>query len=674
MSKNGRKVLVLGVDGLDPRLTKKYIDQGKMPHLKQIIDRGAQREDLVMLGAMPTVTPPMWTTLATGAYPNTHGITDFYLQSETDLDAMCYGLDSRSCKAEQIWNVTAESGVKTLVFHWPGSSWPPSSDSPNLHVVDGSSPGSVGMSKAQVEGEFIVGASVNYDQPRYVEKGIENTNSVCIITDLEVEEYTGFGKDLRKLLASKNIRKICLKESDGQMGVGKAASDGALCPIKEPNNWSFEVPEKAKEVTLILSKGLVRRPALILANKKGEYDRVAVYKSKKDIEPLYVLPKGELVTQIIDEAIRDDERYTVNRNMRVLDIGEDGTTMRMWISAAMDITCDVMYHPHTLYKQISENVGFPPPTSLVGAANRDLIIDCMGANWRSNAEWQGKTLNYLIDNNGYEAVFSHFHNVDLQSHILMRHLLTGYKNTTPQDIQEALDGVYEQVDHYMSYFLHYLDEGWTLIVTSDHGLVSSYNPPHFLGDMQVTNVRVLEELGYTVLKKDAEGNELPEIDWEKTRAVANRAMDIWINLKGRDAHGIVDPEDKYELEEQIITDLYGYKDKKTGKRVVGLALHNKDAAVLGMGGPGYGDIIYITAEGYNLDHGDSLSTYYGNCDTSVSPIFIAAGQGLKQGFTTTRVIREVDVAPTVAVLLGLRMPAQCEGAPVYQILEDEYRG
>ena len=32
-------------------------------------------------------------------------------------------------------------------------------------------------------------------------------------------------------------------------------------------------------------------------------------------------------------------------------------------------------------------------------------------------------------------------------------------------------------------------------------------------------------------------------------------------------------------------------------------------------------------------------------------------------------IREVDVAPTAAVLLDVDMPAQCEGAPVYQILE-----
>ena len=59
------KVFVLGVDGMDPRMTKKYLNAGKMPNLAKFIEMGACREDLVMLGGVPTITPPMWTTLAT---------------------------------------------------------------------------------------------------------------------------------------------------------------------------------------------------------------------------------------------------------------------------------------------------------------------------------------------------------------------------------------------------------------------------------------------------------------------------------------------------------------------------------------------------------------------------------------------------------------------------------
>ena len=121
-----------------------------------------------------------------------------------------------------------------------------------------------------------------------------------------------------------------------------------------------------------------------------------------------------------------------------------------------------------------------------------------------------------------------------------------------------------------------------------------------------------------------------------------------------------------------MTHLLSAKSPMTGMRVVQLALRNKDAVLLGLGGPECGDIIFWNAEGYNFDHCDSLSTLEGFADTSVSPIVIFAGQGFKEGFTTNRIIRQVDLAPTLAVIGGVRMPRECEGAPVYQILAEEF--
>lgn len=106
------KILVLGIDGMDPRLSKYHMEQGYMPNLKEFLKRGSSREDLVLLGAHPTITPPMWTTLATGAYPVTHGITDFWLQDQNNLGIIKYGFDSRNCKAEQLWNVLPKAERK----------------------------------------------------------------------------------------------------------------------------------------------------------------------------------------------------------------------------------------------------------------------------------------------------------------------------------------------------------------------------------------------------------------------------------------------------------------------------------------------------------------------------------------------------------------------------------
>ena len=44
------KLLLLGVDGMDPRFTKRLVEEGKMPNFKKLMDMGSCREDLMMLG------------------------------------------------------------------------------------------------------------------------------------------------------------------------------------------------------------------------------------------------------------------------------------------------------------------------------------------------------------------------------------------------------------------------------------------------------------------------------------------------------------------------------------------------------------------------------------------------------------------------------------------------
>lgn len=102
----GRKVMVLGLDGMEPYTAKRLMDAGKMPNLKKMVENGAARENLELLGSMPTITPAQWTTLACGCNPGVHGVTDFWNQDPENLDTIIYGLDSRLCQAEQLWNVT----------------------------------------------------------------------------------------------------------------------------------------------------------------------------------------------------------------------------------------------------------------------------------------------------------------------------------------------------------------------------------------------------------------------------------------------------------------------------------------------------------------------------------------------------------------------------------------
>ena len=83
--------------------------------MKKFLEMGSARADIKMMGCQPTVTPPMWTSLATGAHPYTHGITEYYACDPERLDVLLYNFDSQRCTAEPMWNVAAEAGKKTLV-------------------------------------------------------------------------------------------------------------------------------------------------------------------------------------------------------------------------------------------------------------------------------------------------------------------------------------------------------------------------------------------------------------------------------------------------------------------------------------------------------------------------------------------------------------------------------
>lgn len=672
------KIAVLGIDGFEPSLANKFMKQGKMPNLQAFVNRGACREDLLLLGGVPTVTPPMWTTLATGAYPNTHGITAFFNQHPEQLDTVVYALDSRSCKAEPIWNVFAEAGKSTLVWHWPGSSWPPTSTSSNLSVVDGTQPTAINMGTAIIDWESIGMASCSVEQLVYVPFDAPKGNvNGCVITGLEdtvaAEDAASAGnggESLKAILNGKEFTTLVMSEDENEIAtLGNITVNVCNSPIKTPCGWS-NAPEGALEFTMITSAGFVYRPCLILANETGIYDRIAIYKNKKEQEPFVVLREGVYTPYIVDEVLHNEEKVTGYRSMSLLELAPDGSYVRYWMSSAYHMQGDLVWHPKSLYQTIVENVGLPPQLSTITGKKPENISEIILPALDFYCDWQARCLQYLMEHNQYEVIFSHLHNVDNVGHMFW-HFAKHFADwdNDAQFYQKAIEQVYVQTDRYLGTFLPFLDKGWSIVITSDHGLICEEHHLPVLSEGCVS-IPVMQELGYTVLKKDQDGRDIRAIDWEKTRAVAVRAGNVYLNLQGRNPQGIVAPEEKYELEAQIISDLYNYRDPRTGKRVVSLALRNKDAVILGIGGnEEFGDVLFFMEEGFNLIHMDSLPTYQGYFDTSVSPIFVAAGKGFKSGYYTNRYIRQVDLAPTLAALGGVRVPSQNEGSVIHQILE-----
>lgn len=663
------KVLILGIDGMDPGLTRRFLLEQKLPNIQRYLDQGAARTDLAMLGGVPTITPPMWTTLSTGATPATHGITCFWAQDLNKLDTIMYNLDSSNCQAEQLWDVAAIHGRKTLVWHWPGSSWPPTSDSPNLHVVDGTQPQIVNTGIATVDEDKLVYAAAAINEVRYKPNQATDTGAGCIIKHLD-DEQEDFNMD-QLMKPSKNIVNIELSIYDGEAGAELGKMDAVNSPLRPAKGWAASLPEGAREFTIVTSAGYAKRLGIIYPDGEGRYNQAAIYKNKKALTPLVTLKPHQVANNVQDEVQTGETVVAAHRAYCLLNVAPDGSEVTLWLGPAMADEDDRMFHPTTLYRQVMDHVGLIPPTSTNGSIGKSetFIENFLLETWRQHNQWQADALNYLIRANHYELVFSHLHNIDILGHMFWPLAKEGnHEGTNALKYQGYIEQAYIDTDHYLGQFLPLLDEGWNILIVSDHGLLIRNHDYPCLGDPFGVNAKIMNELGYTVLKKDAQGQLLKEIDWSQTRAVASRGNHIWLNLKGRQATGIVEPQDQYELEEQLISDLYAYRDE-SGKRIVSVVMRNKEAALVGMSGPRCGDLIYWLSEGCNRVHGDSLPTYQGYMNSSVSPIFIAAGPGIKPGITQ-RTIRQIDVAPTAAVLAHLPMPAQCEGAPIYQILAD----
>ena len=689
------KVLLLGVDGLDPKFTRVMVDEGHMPNTKKLIERGSARHDLKLLGGVPTITPPMWTTLATGAYPMTHGVEDFNITKKGELDVNFAGIYSTNVHAEPLWNITAEAGKKTLVWHWPGGAWPPTSDSENLMVVDGTSPGALGFGYAMrdVEGvifasekatktKFYYGAAQFTDELTGDDKEVKRYRSAFVTPTHQdywdelweefkasVGEFNGY--EARQVM---DMRVNVLMNDRAQMDdLHKYPGSLTLSQIVEPEGWA-NAPEGAKEFTWFQVMGHLPKPCLILKNEEDKYDRIAIYASKDAPEPIRVVKEGEFAVNVPDfMPLPTGQLENVIRNMRILEIAEDGSSLRVWYSTAFSADDKRVWWPGWVFDECVGKFGPPVPTGMI-SNDYKIMRDCNTVQWHIAGKWQADCINHMIEEKGVEVVFSHYHLVDLSGHTYMNVLKDRYDSRySEEEIYQLAIGTYEACDEYVGEFLHLLDEGWTIFLFSDHGLVcrtGDFDP--LIGDNYNVNVGVLRHLGYTVMKKDEYGHDTPDIDWEKTRAVQTGSNAIFVNLKGRDRFGIVDPEEKWELEEQIISDLYSYRDPFTNHRVVALALHKKDAVLLGLGGDyTSGDIVFFVDQAYVYDHGESLSTAEGYANTSTSPIFIAAGAGIKEGFEMKLYPREVDLAPTAAALLGVRFPAECEGAPAYTILTEE---
>lgn len=112
-------LLVLGLDGATLRLAGPWMDEGKLPVLASLRDRGRWG---VLHSTVPAATLPSWTTLMTGVNPGKHGVFDF-TRREPGTYRVRF-VNSTFRKAPSIWKHMSDAGRRVAVLGMPGT-YPP---------------------------------------------------------------------------------------------------------------------------------------------------------------------------------------------------------------------------------------------------------------------------------------------------------------------------------------------------------------------------------------------------------------------------------------------------------------------------------------------------------------------------------------------------------------------
>lgn len=107
------KLLLFGLDGATWTLIDPLIAQGKLPNFKNLIDKGARAP---LESIKPSVSPLLWTTIATGVGHEKHGINWFIVSTPKTDEALLPTSNMRKVKA--IWNIISAEGKEVGVIGW----------------------------------------------------------------------------------------------------------------------------------------------------------------------------------------------------------------------------------------------------------------------------------------------------------------------------------------------------------------------------------------------------------------------------------------------------------------------------------------------------------------------------------------------------------------------------
>lgn len=629
MSGPARRAIVIGFDGASMELVKLMADSGQMPHVKRLLDSGVHRP---MLGTYPTLTPPGWTALTTGSWPGTHGVMDFNIRAlGKPLTDTVWGINTRLSKSEYLWNTAERAGKKPILVKWE-MSWPPTVQTGVQ--VEGTGPGVA--NHHQIAGYHLFVGGKWAPRPMGGQRDPETVDPSALQSGLPYDP-------------------VALKPAAGWANL----PESTLAPL--------EVELTVKPLARgnpSMQRGKVGTPrtyyALVYASGGQGYDRARITATRDAGDAIAELGAGQWSDWWRDTFVIDSAPVEGYVRMKLVALTPNGDQFELFVPQIWPTGGDWAV-PAGVAEEIVTNVGpfiQNPARDAIGLIDDDTyfeLLDFLHQRLGEVAVYLGKTREW-------DVLFIETHASDYTNHSFLG-LADPISGASPEAIERCRRGVartYASIDTMVGKVLELADPNTLVVLASDHG-----GTPSQFGQVDVN--AVLEEAGFVVYRPGEGGKR--EVDLSKTKAFGLGLCHVFVNLKGREPNGVVDPADYEETQRQIVAALYTYVDKATGRHPFSLAITRQNAEMVNLWGDLVGDVVYALDPAFDGAHGKQLpSTRFGM--GAQHSVFVMAGPGVKRGVALRRQVRVVDVAPTIAYLLGMPVPANAEGGVIYEALED----
>jgi predicted AlkP superfamily phosphohydrolase/phosphomutase len=536
------RTVVIGFDGMDPRIAQRWMDEGKLPNFKQLATEGHFQ---ALPTSNPAQSPVAWSSFATGENPGAHGLFDF-LRRNPETYAPEYAIarvEDPGRKLEMLGLSIPLSEARTINRRGGTPFWSPAENadirSSVLRVPVTFPPDNITRMLSGMGVPDLLGTQGTFTIYSTRDVAGENARAVKVTSQggrVEVE----FAGPMHPLYQDPDPLTVPMTiEAVGSDRV-RIELDGTEVTLSE-GDWSDWVPLRFSVAWVIGVHGTVRMHLV------RTFPDLILY-----VSPIQLDPRDPV------QPISSPPGYAKELAERI-----------------------GLYH----------TIGMPEET---WSLNENLISDQAYLDMVKTILAEREAMLFdTLDQNDSELVVAVFVQTDRVSHMFYRGFDEEHPlyETTSEEARRAIEWIYGEADRILGKTMARLAPEDRLIVLSDHGFNS------FRRGVNLN--RWLVDKGFMSTQPGQPESEslFENVNWTRTQAYAIGLNGIYINMKGRERLGIVREQQIGELKREITEQLLDFVDPDTGLPVV-LNVYDAKDVYVGDQAENAPDLVIGYAEGY----------------------------------------------------------------------------